>query len=219
MTTVAEPPAAEPARPAAPRRGGRWRSPRTAAALGLVAIFAAACLVYGFQAWHHRVPWLFEDEILYASQAREYAATGHLTVRGEPTDANRLTAIVTSIAWHFDDPETSYLVAKLLNVVLMAAACFPAYGLARLVVGRRWALFAAAATVAIPAFVYTSMILSEPFAYLLATTAFWLVTRALAYGRFGVRPVAWWLAAIGVAYAASEAREQLQLYSCRSSSS
>jgi hypothetical protein len=71
------------------RRGRRRR-------LGLVAIFAAACLVYGFQAWHHRVPWLFEDEILYASQAREYAATGHLTVRGQPAAANRLTAIVTS---------------------------------------------------------------------------------------------------------------------------
>ena len=206
MSSVTAPPrpGAAQASPAAPARDGLL-----AAVLALLAIYAAACLVYGFQAWQHQVPWLFQDEIFYASQAREYAATGELTIRGDPNTSDGLTARVTSIAWHFDDPETDYLAAKLLNVLLMAAACFPAYALARLVVKRGWALFAAAGTVAIPAFVYSSMILTEPLAYVLSTTALWLLVRALSEKMVGRRAFAWLLAALAVSFLASEARGQL----------
>jgi len=187
------------------------RGGRLAPVLALLAIYAAACLVYGFQAWQHPVPWLFQDEIFYASQAREYADTGEFTIRGDPNGDDSLTARVTSIAWHFDDPETDYLAAKLLNVLLMAAACFPAYALARLVVDRGWALFAAAGTVAIPAFVYASMILTEPLAYLLSTAALWLTVRGLAESRPTWRAPAWLLAAVVVSFLASETRAQLRV--------
>lgn len=210
MSTVADPPRLEesreapPPRPPAPPR-------RLRALLPLLAIYIVACLVYGFQAWQHEVPWNFLDEIFYASQAREYAATGAITVRGQPYGDDSLTARVTSIAWHFDDPETDYLAAKLLNVLLMAAACFPAYALARLVVGRPAALFAAAGTVAIPAFVYASMILTEPLAYLLATTALWLIARTLSASRLTLRTLAWGAAAVGVSALAADARSQLYI--------
>ena len=195
--------------PAAPPQGKGRR--RLAAILPLLAIYAAASLIYGFQASQHSVPWLFQDELFYASQAREYADTGKLTIRGGSENADNLTARITSIAWHFDDPETDYLAAKLLNVLLMAAAAFPAYALARLVVRRPAALFAAAATVSIPAFVYSSMILTEPVAYLAATTAFWLIARTLACDRLTPRAVLWGAAALAACYTAHAVRSQLQI--------
>ncbi len=213
MSVVEAPPAVEPEAPAAPppARPPRWRSPRLAASLGLLAVFVSACLVYGYQAWQHEVPWLFQDEIFYASQAREYADTGELTIRGEPHGEDRLTPIVTSIAWRFDDPEHDYLAAKLLNVLLMAAACFPAYLLARLVVGRAAAIFAAAGTVAIPAFVYASMILTEPLGYLLSTTSLYLIARTLAFDRLRLPVLLWGVGACAACYAAAQTRGQLQL--------
>lgn len=195
-------------RPPEPAPRKRRRRPAT---LALAGIYLGACLVYGFQAWAHEVPWLFQDELVYASQAREYAATGDLTVRGEPLADNGLTARITSVAWRFDDPRTAYLAAKLLNVLLMAAACFPAYGLARLVVRRPAALFAAAGSVAIPGFVYASMILTEPLAYLLATTAFWLIARTLAAPRIELATLGWGAAALAVSSAGWQARSQLVL--------
>jgi hypothetical protein len=58
------------------------------------------------------------------------------------------------------------------------------------------------------------MILSEPFAYLLATTAFYLVTRA-SHTAASASAGRWWLAAIGVAHVASEAPGTAGRYSCR----
>jgi hypothetical protein len=86
VTVTEAPPRAAPAEPPAAVRPPRWRSPHAGGILGLAAVFVSACLIYGFQAWHHQVPWLFQDEIAYASEAREFAATGKLTIRGEPSD-------------------------------------------------------------------------------------------------------------------------------------
>jgi hypothetical protein len=93
----------------------------------------------------------------------------------------------------------------------MSAACIPAYLLARLVVGRAAALFASAGTVAIPAFVYASMILTEPLAYLLSTTALWLLVRTLAETRLRRQTALWGLATVVTIAAALEARGQLRL--------
>ena len=56
----------------------------------------------------------------------------------------------------------------------------PAYGLARLVVGHRWALFAAAGTGLSPALAYAPILVKEPTAYPAATLALFLITRWLA---------------------------------------
>ena len=44
--------------------------------------------------------------------------------------------------------------AKLIGALVMTAAIFPAYALARFVVSRPWALFAAAGAVAAPPLAY-----------------------------------------------------------------
>ncbi len=210
MSTVVEAPRAE-TEPEPPPDTTQLRDRRILTVVGLIAIYAIAVGIYGFQAWHREVPWIFQDELFHASQAREFAETGETSIRGTPNTDDRVTAWVTSIAWHFDDPETSFLAAKMLNVLLMAAAAFPAFLLARIVVSRPWALFAAAGTVAIPAFVYTSMILTEPLAYLLATTALWLMTRTLANDQIDSQTALWAIAALSVITLGFGARSQLYI--------
>ena len=53
----------------------------------------------------------------------------------------------------------------------MTAAIFPAYALARLVVSRPWALFAAVGAVVAPALSYSPFLVEEPLAYPVSTLA------------------------------------------------
>src|SRR4029453_11955461 len=62
---------------------------------------------------------------------------------------------------------------------VMAAAVFPAYLLARMVVPEGWAYFAAVATIAAPALSYAPILVEEPWAYPAATLALWLTVRAI----------------------------------------
>ena len=61
----------------------------------------------------------------------------------------------------------------------MTSAVFPTYLLARMLVRRPAALFAAAAAGAIPALVYSSYIVEEPLAYPYAAFCFFLIAKAL----------------------------------------
>jgi hypothetical protein len=107
-------------------------------------------------------------------------------------------------AWLLDNVHSAYNAAKYLNVVAMTASAFPAYGLARMVVGRWPALFAAAGTVAIPGFMYSALLLEEPLAYTVSTTALFLIAKGLA-----TRSTAWLTAAGVVSVLAPLARTQL----------
>ena len=84
------------------------------------------------------------------------------------------------------------LMIKLLGVALMTATIFPAYVLARLVVSRPYAIFAAIGAVAAPALSYSPFLVDEPAAYPAATLAFLLIARAV------VTPTRW---SIGLAFA------------------
>ena len=90
-------------------------------------------------------------------------------------------------AWLIDNLHAAYATVKYLTVIVMTATVFPAYGIARMVVGRRPALFVAAASAAIPAVAYSSMIVEEPFAYFFSTLALFLILRAF------VTPSRWWI--------------------------
>ena len=61
----------------------------------------------------------------------------------------------------------------------MALAIFPAFAIARTVVSRPWALFAAIGTIAAPALSYAPILVEEPFAYPIAVLALWLIVRAV----------------------------------------
>ncbi|MBD0330646.1 MAG: hypothetical protein ICV64_11160 [Thermoleophilia bacterium] len=169
MTAAAEARPADSVRPA-----------RLVAALPLATAFTWLTLVYAWQAWLVPSPMIFTDELLYTKVARSLAEHGAVTVRGVPHSWESLAVVARTPAWLLEDTRTAYFAAKLIGVVAMTATIVPAYLLARVAVGRRAALFAAVASVLIPALAYSALLLEEPIAYPFATLAFALAVRALA---------------------------------------
>ena len=166
---------------------------RLLAAVPLLSIFLWLCIVYAIEAWAHGTPWLFGDELELTQLSRAIADTGHAARRGEPHSFNTLWTYVMAPAWLINDVHTAYATVKYLGVLVMTAATFPAYGIARLIVSRRPALFVAAASAAIPALAYSAMIVEEPLAYPYSTLALFLILRAL------ITPSRWWIGGAALA--------------------
>jgi hypothetical protein len=165
---------------ARPAPADRTLADRLLAAVPLLSIFLWLCIVYAIEAWAHGTPWLFGDELELTQLSRAIADTGHAARRGEPHSFNTLWTYILAPAWLIDNVHTAYATVKYLGVLVMTATVFPAYGIARLVVGRRPALFVAAASAAIPALAYSAMIVEEPLAYPYSTLVLFLILRALA---------------------------------------
>jgi hypothetical protein len=142
----------------------------------LVAYFALAAL-YAWQAWRREVPSIFTDELQMTQLSRSIAETGRPGRRGEDFPFTTLVPWLTAPGWLLSNVETAYEAIKYLQVLVMTAAVFPAYLLARIVVSARWATAAAVATIAAPAMSYAPILVEEPFAYPAAALALWLVLR------------------------------------------
>ena len=67
----------------------------------------------------------------------------------------------------------------------MTSVIFPTYLLARMLVSRRWAIFAATGAAMIPALMYSELLLEEPLAYLWSALCFYFLARALVTPRAG----------------------------------
>jgi hypothetical protein len=197
----APPPRPTPTLAEAPSRRPRRRpSP----AVWLTAIFALAAAYHAVQGTMHVTPAVFTDELLHGGLARSFAAGTPFEIR----DATAffpafLPALAAAPAWLAGDMETAYAAAKVLNALVMSAACFPAYWLARQVVRPAYALLAAAATVAAPGMLYSAYLLSEPLAYPVFLLAVAVYVRAL------TRPSPrWWALAGAVSLLAVGTRMQ-----------
>jgi hypothetical protein len=178
---------------ARPAPADRTLADRLLAAVPLLSIFLWLCIVYAIEAWAHGTPWLFGDELELTQLSRAIADTGHAARRGQPHAFNTVWTYILAPAWLIDNLHTAYATVKYLGVLVMTATVFPAYGIARLLVGRRPALFAAAASAAIPALAYSSMIVEEPLAYPYSTLVLFLILRAL------ITPSRWWIGGAALA--------------------
>src|SRR5437588_693200 len=166
---------------------------RILAATPLLSVFFWLCIVYAVEAWAHSTPWVFSDELELTQLARSIAATGHPARRGMPYGFHTLWTYLMAPAWRIHDVQRAYDTIKYLGAVVMTATVFPTYGIARMVVGRWPALFAAAASASIPALAYSSILVEEPLAYFYSTLCLFLIMRAL------LRPTRIW---VGIAIVA-----------------
>jgi hypothetical protein len=169
------------------------RVERLVAAIPLVGLYVWLSTVYCVEAWKHLTPWLFTDELEMTQISRAIAATGHPARRGQPYSFHSLYPVLTAPIWLIDHVPAAYAAIKYFDVLVMASVVFPTYFLARLVVGRRWALFAAAGAGTIPALAYSSWLVEETIAYPYAALCFLLIAKALITRRRG------WVAAVAVA--------------------
>jgi hypothetical protein len=159
----------------------------------LLSVFFWLGAVYAWQAWRHGSPWLFTDELQFTQLSRAIAESGHAARRGEPHSFDSLYTYLTAPAWRLANVHHAYDAIRYFNVVVMTAAVFPAYKLARLVVERPAALFAATGAIVIPSFAYTGLIVEEPLAYAYSTLCLFLIATAL------VRRTRWWIAGAAIA--------------------
>jgi hypothetical protein len=152
---------------------------RAGVLLPLAGAYLLLAALYLWQAWRRETPTIFTDELELTQLARGVAETGSPERRGEPLGFTTLVPYLAAPPWLFKDVTTAYALLKYEQTLVMLSAIFPAYGLARLVVSRPWAVGAAIGAVAAPALSYAPILVEEPFAYPAATLALWLTGRAL----------------------------------------
>jgi hypothetical protein len=162
-------------------------------AIPLASAFLWLCVLYGWQSRNHVTPWLFTDELKFAQISRSIAHTGHAAQRDHPAAFDTLYTYLIAPFWRIGSVGTGYAAVKYAGVAIMTSAIFPAYFLARMVVSKPWALFAAVATGAVPALAYSTFLIEEPAAYPWSTLCLFLIAKALATRK------RWWV--IGAATA------------------
>ena len=165
------------------RTGGEARPDffaRFQSAVPILVVYFALAALYAWQASRRPVPTIFTDELELTQLARAIAETGEPARRGVPYDGfASLVAYVLAPVWWLSSATASWAAAKLILVLAMTATVFPAYGLARMVVPKWYALAAAGASVAVPALAYSPFLVEEPLAYPISTLALWLIARGL----------------------------------------
>lgn len=147
--------------------------------LPLVGAYLLLATVYAWQAWRRETPTIFSDELELTQISRAIAETGEPMRRGDPYGFSSLVPWLTAPFWWLDPVSTAYEAIKTVQAFVMAAAIFPAYLLARMVVSPPWAFFAAVAAIAAPALSYAPILVEEPWAYPASTVALWLTVRAV----------------------------------------
>ena len=190
MSTTTAPPDA----PQVARR--RTHADRFLAAVPLTTVYVWLCMLYLVEAWKRVTPWLFGDELELTQLSRSIAATGHAARRGVAHGPDSLYTYLTAPVWLINDVANAYSGIRYLDVFVMTSVVFPTYLLARLIVGRRAALFAAAGAGAIPSLAYSSWIVEETLAYPYAAWSMFLIAKALVERRRSRRSHAWMAAAV-----------------------
>ena len=151
-----------------PRR--RWRS---------IGAYFLLVTLYAWQAWRRETTDDFTDELELTQISRAISEVGHPERRGETVGFTTLTPWITAPFWWISSVATALRGDQVLPGARDGARDFPAFAIARTVVSRPWALFAAIGTIAAPALSYAPILVEEPFAYPIAVLALWLIVRAV----------------------------------------
>lgn len=164
--------------------------------VGLLCIILASIALRGARAATHPSPWILMDELVHAEVAESLAHGGPIGARGEPFPHRAVVyPALIAPAFRLAAPSHAYLVAKLLNALMISLAAIPVFLLARRIVDRRAALVAAALALAIPSMAYASTLMAENAFYPLALTCLLCAVRAIERPSAGRQIVAW---AVGI---------------------
>lgn len=157
---------------------GRFRAPSDTMLVLCGAYFLLVTL-YAWQAWRRETITILTDELEFSQISRAISETGRPGRRGEAFGFTSLAPWFTAPLWWIQKVSTAYEAIKYFQAIVMALAIFPAHAMARRVLSKPWALFAAIGTIAAPALSYSPILVEEPFAYPIAITALWLIILAI----------------------------------------
>ena len=118
-------------------------------------------------------PWIMIDELLYSELAKSFADSGDFVIRDGPRLVNSVgyPALIAP-AWFAQSVETSYELARAINVLMMVLAAVPVYLWGRRMMSPAYAALASGLVLLMPSLIYTGMLMTENafFAAFVATT-------------------------------------------------
>jgi hypothetical protein len=136
--------------------------PRTALVPSALAlIFGLAVVVRLLLAREITGPWIMTDELFYSELAKSFAASRDFLIRDYPTSLFTFYSVLIAPAWASDATGTAYAATKAINVGLMTTAAIPVFFWARRVTSPPYAVLATALVLAMPAYIYTGMVMTE----------------------------------------------------------
>ena len=167
----------------------------------LTAIVVTSAALRALLARQLVAPFIMVDELIWSELARGIADAGEPLLRDQPNPGYSVVypLLISPAYLLFDSLPTAYAAVKTINAVLMSLAAIPAFFVARRVVRRSYALFAAVLTVAVPSLAYTGTVMTENAFYPLFLVVILVLLVTLE------RPTPFWvvllLALSGLAYA------------------
>lgn len=157
----------------------RGRFPSRAALVVAVLVVASAVMRFA-AARRLSVPWIAPDEMLYGLLGESLWSTGLLEVRGSPSPFySLLTPALVGAALTGRELREGIELAQLLQCLAMSTAAIPVYLWARRVASTRWALAAAAITLASPVLAYGGLLMTEALFYPASAWALYALARSL----------------------------------------
>ena len=107
-------------------------------------------------------PWIMIDELLYSELAKSFADSGEFVIRDGPRLVNSVgyPALIAP-AWLAQSVETSYELARAINVLMMVLAAVPVYLWGRRMMSPAYAALASALVLLMPSLIYTGMLMTE----------------------------------------------------------
>jgi hypothetical protein len=169
--------------------------------LALAAVAVGAFVLFSALALSIPAPRVLSDELRYTIAAASLLEGEGLRLRGEEYGFGPLyPAVLAAILAVTPDRESAYPLFKLANALLFALTTIPVYLLARRLLSAWWSVSVAALSVAIPASMYVSLVMTESVSYFAASWALLALILAFEYPT-ALRQLAA-VGAIGVAVAA-----------------
>lgn len=151
----------------------------------ITGIWAAVSVLIYLLAVGHESPRRFQDEFLFWGVAKSFANGAGVTWRGADLGLKSwlYPVLISPIFWFFKSIPAQYTAVHLANSLMISATIFPAFLMARLLLGRWQALLAALLAVSVPAMNYAGVIGTESLGYPVFTAACGAILLALARPR------------------------------------
>jgi hypothetical protein len=165
------------------RRSARdWLAERGLELWIITGIWALVTLAIYLLAVGHESPRRYQDEFLFWALAKNFAGGDGLTWRGVSLGMKSwlYPVMLAPAFWIADSVPGQYTLVHLINSMMISAAIFPGYLLARLIVNRWQATVVALLVVAVPAMNYAGVIGTENLGYPVFIAACGAILLALA---------------------------------------
>jgi hypothetical protein len=125
--------------------------------------------------------WIMPDEALYGERALDFWRTGRLgVISGSGAGYSVLYPILAGAPLSIGTPATGYAALKVVQALVVSLTAVPVFLYARRAMSERWALVAAALSLASPILLYAGFVMTEVLFYPLAAWALLGIARAVA---------------------------------------